>query len=102
MSADAAWRIAKSGAIEPPSGSVYGAAYRVRVLRGSSRRDVIVEFADSSVVISNGYAEEVTRRFLRDDEPPQHLVVEAAGTVRVARGPRETIADDAGDSRAST
>jgi hypothetical protein len=62
---------------------------------------VIIEFADSSAVASTGYAEEVTRPFLRDDEPPQHLVVEAAGTVRVELGPRETIDDDAGDSRAA-
>jgi hypothetical protein len=100
MSAEAAWLIAKSGAIAPPAGSVYGAAYLVRVMRGSSRRGVIVEFANSLTVVSTGYAEEVTRRFLRDDEPPQHLVVEAAGTVRVERGPRETIDDDEGDSRA--
>jgi hypothetical protein len=100
MSADA-WRIAKSGAIAPPTGSLHGAAYLVRVMRGSSRREVIVEFADSSAVVSNGYAEEVTRRFLRDEEPPQHLVVEVAGTVRVERGPRETIDDDEGDSRPS-
>jgi hypothetical protein len=100
MSGEAAWRIAKSRAITPPTGSVYGDAYLVRVQRGSSRREVIVEFADSSAVVSNGYAEEVTRRFLRDDEPPQHLVVETAGTVRVEIGPRKA-ADDAADSRAS-
>jgi len=101
MNAEAGWLIAKSGAIAPPTGSVYEAAYVVRVTRGSTRREVIVEFADSSAVASTGYAEEVTRRFLRDDEPPQHLVVEAAGTVRVERGPRATIDDDDGDSRAS-
>jgi hypothetical protein len=100
MSAEAGWLIARSGAIAPPAGSVCGAAYLVRVIRGSSRREVIVEFADSLAAVSNGYAEEVARRFLRDDEPPQHLVVDAAGTVRVERGPRETIADDDGDSRA--
>jgi len=101
MSADAAWVIERSGAIAPPVGSVYGTAYLVRVTRGSSRREVIVEFADSSAVASTGYAEEVTRRFLRDDEPPQHLVVEAAGTVRVERAPREPGDDDEGDSRES-
>jgi hypothetical protein len=101
MSAVAAWLIAKSGAIAPPRGSVCGAAYLVRVMRGSSRREVIVEFADSSAVVSTGYAEEVTRRFLRDDEPPQHLVVEAAGTVRVELGPRESIDDDESGSSAS-
>src|SRR5262249_54748864 len=101
VSAEASWLIAKSGAIAPPTGSVCGAAYLVRVTRGSSRREVIVEFADSLAVASTNYAEEVMRRFLRDHEPPQHLVVETAGTVRVELGPRETIADDDGDSRAS-
>ena len=101
MSAEAAWAIEKSGAIAPPAGSTYGTAYLVRVTRGSSRRGVIVEFADSSAVASAGYAEEVTRRFLRDDEPPQHPVVEVAGTVRVERGPGEHVDDDEGESRAS-
>jgi hypothetical protein len=101
MSADAAWIIEKSGAIAPPTGSTYGTAYLVRVTRRSSRREVIVEFADSSAVASTGYAEEVTRRFLRDDEPPRHLVVEAAGTVRIERGPGEPVDDDEGDSRTS-
>ena len=101
MSAETAWLIAKSGAIAPPPGSVHGAAYRVRLTRGSARREVIVEFADSLAVVSPGYAEEVTRRFLRDDEPPQRLVVEAAGSVRVERGPRDTVDDDEDDSRAS-
>jgi hypothetical protein len=101
MSGDAAWAIEKSGAIAPPAGSVYGTAYLVRVTRRSSRREVIVEFADSSAVASTGYAEEVTRPFLRDDEPPQHLVVEAAGTVRVERGPGEPVDDGEGDLGAS-
>jgi hypothetical protein len=56
VSAEAAWLIAKSGAIAPPAGSVYGTAYLVRVMRGSSRREVIVEFADPPAVASNGYA----------------------------------------------
>jgi hypothetical protein len=94
MSTDAGWLITKSGAIPPPSGSIHGSAYLVKVMRGSSKRDVIVEFADSSAVISNGYAEEVTRRYLRDSEPPQHLVVEIEGTVRIERGPREGVVDD--------
>jgi hypothetical protein len=102
MSAETAWLIAKSGAIAPPTGSVHGAAYLVRVTRGSARRQVIVEFADSLAVASTGYAEEVTRRFLRDEEPPQHLVVEVAGTVRVELGPRESIHDDEVAPRASS
>jgi hypothetical protein len=96
VSAEAAWLIAKSGAISPPTGSVCGAAYRVRVTRGSARREVIVEFADSSAVVSAGYAEEVARQFLRDDEPPQHVIVEAPGTVRVELGPREGVDEDEG------
>ena len=101
MSAETAWLIAKSGAIAPPTGSAYAAAYRIRVTRGSARREVIVEFADSLAVASTGYAEEVMRRFLRDVEPPQHLVVEAAGTVRVELGPHEAIDDDEDAPRAS-
>jgi hypothetical protein len=88
MSKQADWLIQRSGAIPPPAGSVHASAYLVRVARGTSKRGVIVEFADSSAVVSNGYAEEVTRRFLRDEEPPQHLVVEASGAVRVEAGPR--------------
>lgn len=83
------WAIVRSGAIGPPDGSACESAYLVRVVRGSSTRDVIVEFADTAAVVSNGYAEEVTRRFLRDDEPPQHLVVEVSTDVRVVTGPRE-------------
>src|SRR5206468_8206660 len=99
MSAEAAWQIAKSGAIAPPAGSVYGTAYLVRVMRGASKREVIVEFADASAVASAGYAEEVTRRFLRDDEPPQHLVVETAGTVRNQQGPDHPVDHCGGDGR---
>ena len=102
MSTDPTWLIIKSGAIPPPSGSVHGSAYLVKVTRGSSKRDVIVEFADSSAVISNGYAEEVTRRFLRDTEPPQHLIVEPEGNVRVERGPREGVIDDVDDDGSAT
>ena len=94
MTGTAGWLIERSGAIPPPTGSIHGSAYLVRVTRGTSKRGVIVEFADSSAVVSNGYAEEVTRRFLRDDEPPQHLVVEASGVVRIETGPREPLGDD--------
>jgi hypothetical protein len=101
MSADAGWRIAKSGAIAPPPGSTHAAAYLLRLMRGSSRREVIVEFADSMAVLSTSYAEEVTRPFLDDLEPPQHLVVEPAGTVRIELGPHDTFDDDRGDSSQS-
>lgn len=93
MTSTAGWLIERSGAIPPPAGSIHGSAYLVRVTRGTSKRGVIVEFADSSAVVSNGYAEEVTRRFLRDDEPPQHLVVEMSGAVRIQSGPREAAGE---------
>jgi hypothetical protein len=83
------WLISRSGAIAPPSGSLLDAAYLVRLMCGSRSRDVIVEFADSSLVVSNGYAEEVARRFLRDVEPPRHLRVDVSGRVIVLVGPRE-------------
>lgn len=87
---DGDWLIAKSGAIAPPSGRLLAAAYLVRVVRGSSTRDLAVEFANSSAVVSVGYAEEVARRFLRDAEPPQRLLVDISGSVSVVVGPRQS------------
>jgi hypothetical protein len=78
-----AWQIVKSGAISPPSGGAFDAAYFVRIVSGSSTREVVVEFVAPSAVASFAYAEEVTRRFLRQIEPPIHLVVEPGGVVRV-------------------
>jgi hypothetical protein len=91
------WLISRSGAISPPTGSTSHSVYLVRVERGTSKRAVVVEFADSSAVVSNGYAEEVTRRYLSDDEPPQHLVVELSGDVRIELGPLEPVDDVEGD-----
>ena len=44
-------------------------------------------FAAPSSVASGGYAQEVVGKFLKDDEPPQRLIVERDGSVRVAKGP---------------
>ena len=88
------WLIVKSAAIAPLSGPAWDAAYRVKVARGSSTREVVVEFAAPSSLTSVGYAEEVTRRFLPDREPPQHLLVEIGGTVRVLHGPAEATLED--------
>jgi hypothetical protein len=76
-----AWQIVKSGAISPPSGGAFDAAYFVRLVSDSSTREVVVEFAAPSAVASFAYAEEVTRPFLRQNEPPLHLVVESGGAV---------------------
>ena len=81
------WTIVRSGAVGPPAGSSFESAYLVRIACGNSTRDVLVEFADATAVVSNGYAEEVTRRYLADDEPPRHLVVEVSTNVRVVAGP---------------
>jgi hypothetical protein len=70
------WQIAKSTPIPPPSGGKSDAAYLVTLVAGSATREVVVEFAAPSTVASPAEAEEVARGFLRDEEPPQHLVVE--------------------------
>lgn len=88
-----AWLIARSRAVEPPSGQLLNSAYAVQLTRDSSTRDVVIEFADVSTVASNGYAEEVARRFVCDAEPPQSLLVQRSGSVQVVIGPLEPAAD---------
>lgn len=82
------WLVDRVVAVSPPSGADFDAAYLLHLTYGASTRDVVVEFAAPSAVASGGYAEEVTRAFLRDEEPPHHLVVECDGSVRVLTGPR--------------
>jgi hypothetical protein len=89
MSDNLGWLISRSAAIAPVSARVFDAAYLVRVMQGSSTREIVVEFEDSCAVVSTGYAEEVARRFLQDAEPPQHLQVDRSGVVTVLIGPRE-------------
>jgi len=84
-----AWQIVESAAIPHPSGGEFH-AYLVTLASGSSTWDVVVEFATSSTVTSFASAEEATRPFLRDDEPPQHLVVERAGAVKLVTEPPKT------------
>jgi hypothetical protein len=69
------WQIAKSAAIPSRSGDKSDAAYLVTLVAGSTTREIVVEFATPAVA-SAADAEEATRGFLRDEEPPQHLVVE--------------------------
>ena len=88
------WVIVKSGAIAPISEPTFDAAYRVRMTRGSSTREVVVEFAAPSTLTSIGYAEEVARRFLTDREPPQHLLVDRQGVVKVLHGPLPATPED--------
>jgi hypothetical protein len=83
------WLISGCRAVAPPSGQLLNAAYAVRLARGGSTRNVVVEFADVSTVASNGYAEEVARRFVCNLEPPRHLVVQRSGSVEIVAGPPE-------------
>jgi hypothetical protein len=92
----ASWTIVRSSAIGPPEGSVCESAYLVRVERGAAKRELIVEFEDCDAVVSNGYAEEVTRSFLKDAEPPQHVIVEISKGVRVVTGPLDATEDEPG------
>jgi hypothetical protein len=65
----------------------FDAAYLVKLAAGSSTREVVIEFTAPSAVASAAYAEEVTRRFLGDEQPPQHLVVELGGAVSILTEP---------------
>ena len=78
------WSVAKTWAIEPPSGAGYDAAYIVRLKDGSgATREMVVEFEAPSAVASVGYAEEIFRRFRQQDELPPHVIVDVQRRVRI-------------------
>ncbi len=81
------WSILDGYAASPVDPSC-DAAYTLKLARGDEQVETIVEFAAPSAVASRGYAEEKLGAFLRDDEPPQRVVVERDGSVTVASGPR--------------
>jgi hypothetical protein len=81
------WEIKSSVAVSPTDPDACDAGYLVRVAYGEEQADVVVEFAAPSAVASGGYAEEVVRKFLRDDEPPRRIVVERDGSLRIADAP---------------
>ena len=68
-------------AVSPMNAEKCDAAYLLKFGYGEEKAEVFVEFAAPSSVASGCYAEEVVRRFLRDDEPPQRLLVETGGHV---------------------
>jgi hypothetical protein len=80
------WVVDRSTAIEPVSGGECDAAYVVKLSCGEVVRELVVEFAAPSAVVSCSYAEEVARRFRHDDDLPRHVVLEQGGTVRVVAG----------------
>jgi hypothetical protein len=73
-----------------PSNDDCDAAYLLKLAYRNEDAQVVVEFAAPSSVASGGYAEEVVRRFLADDEPPQRVVVDRDGSVRVVTSPLTT------------
>jgi hypothetical protein len=81
------WEIKSVVAVSPMNHDECDAAYLLKVAYGDEIAEVVVEFAAPSSVASGGYAEEVVRRFLGHDEPPQRVVVERDGSVRVATSP---------------
>ena len=81
------WEIRSIAAVSPTAPDDSDAAYLVKVAYGDEQAEVVVEFAAPSSVASSGYAEEVIRKYLTDDEPPQRVVVERDGSVRIATSP---------------
>jgi hypothetical protein len=81
------WVIRRVVAVSPTNANDCDAAYVLKVAYGDEQAEVLVEFAAPSSVASGGYAEEVVRRFLADDEPPQRVVVDRDGSVRVITSP---------------
>ena len=89
---DAAWGIVETVELSPSGGGAHDAAYRVTLASGSATQEIVVEYATGSHAASSAAAEEATRPFLRDERPPQHLVVATTGTVtiRTERGTQWT------------
>jgi hypothetical protein len=77
------WLVDRSTAIAPVSGGRCDAAYVVKLSSGAALREVVVEFAAPSTVVSCSYAEEVARRFQQEPDLPRHVVLERDGTVHV-------------------
>lgn len=86
------WSVDRAVPVEP-STQTYDAAYVLKLsyAEGAEQAEVLVEFEAVSSVASGGYAEEVLRPYLSDDEPPQRVVVHSDGTVEVTA----RTADDA-------
>ena len=78
---DAAWEIVETVELPPPSGGESAVAYLITLASVSANQEVVVEFATGSAAASSTAAEDATRPFLRNEQPPEHLVVEPTGTV---------------------
>ena len=78
------WIVEDTRAVASTEATEYDASYRLRLSRGDEQTESVVEFAAPSAVASGGYAQEALTPYLSDDVPPQRLVVERDGTVRIA------------------
>jgi hypothetical protein len=84
------WTIARTWAIEPPTGAGYDAAYTVRLWDGTAAtHDLVVEFEAPSAVASVGYADEIARRFRGGSVLPLHVIVDVQGVPRIVAEPPE-------------
>lgn len=84
------WTIARTWAIEPPTGAAYDAAYTVRLSDGTEiTHDLVVEFEAPSAVASVGYADEIARRFRGGNVLPLHVIVDVQGVPRIVAEPAE-------------
>jgi hypothetical protein len=84
------WTIARTWAIEPPTGAAYDAAYTVRLSNGTeATHDLVVEFEAPSAVASVGYADEIARRFRGGSVLPLHVIVDIQGVPRIVAEPSE-------------
>jgi hypothetical protein len=89
------WNVDRVTPISPVDFDLCDAAYLLRLTCGEETAETIVEFAAPSAVASGGYAEEKLSAYLSDDEPPQHIVVERDGGVRIVTGPKDVDPDRA-------
>jgi len=78
-----AWVVESTRAVSPDDGSGCDAAYLVRLTQGEETAESVVGFAAPSAVASGGYAEEKLSKFLRDERPPNAIVIDVDGSVRV-------------------
>ena len=78
------WIVDDTRPVEPTPDADCDTSYLVKLSRGDRRARSMVEFSAPSSVASTGWAREALAPFLADDNPPERLIVNLDGTVRVA------------------
>ena len=94
------WSVDRTVPVAPSKG-MYDASYVVKCsyADGAETAEVSVEFEAPSSVASGGYAEEVVRPFLKDEEPPRQLVIRCDGTVEIVGAAVERTSDEPARTR---